>query len=241
MEVFFSSIHLYGGPAFYPCSGDENLISEIGVQMKPPCIVNICLTPIGPGTAQNTLSKKAKTRNELSNKQRADYCAIASAELRSKVSQRLLPSLVAFAPDLVLISSGFDAHYDDMYHYLNEDDFHWLTKSLSDTCPRIVSVMEGGYSLKPVILSGVPEQSSQTQFDRFAILSPQKDVAAASNKPMRGKAVLKPAALNTADSAAAPSALSIAFDDVSNQGTDGGLIKAVLAHACALTSRDSWN
>jgi acetoin utilization deacetylase AcuC-like enzyme len=40
--------------------------------------------------------------------------------IRSRVSSDLLPRLRAFCPDLLFISAGFDAHYDDMYHYLSE-------------------------------------------------------------------------------------------------------------------------
>jgi acetoin utilization deacetylase AcuC-like enzyme len=36
------------------------------------------------------------------------------------VQEMLLPYLHTFKPDLLLISSGFDAHYDDMYHWLTE-------------------------------------------------------------------------------------------------------------------------
>jgi acetoin utilization deacetylase AcuC-like enzyme len=38
--------------------------------------------------------------------------------MRDKVTARLIPQLTKFAPDLLFISAGFDAHYDDLYHYL---------------------------------------------------------------------------------------------------------------------------
>jgi acetoin utilization deacetylase AcuC-like enzyme len=50
--------------------------------------------------------------------------------MRSKVSSQLLPRLRTFSPDLLFISAGFDAHYDDLYHFLDESDFHWLTEQL---------------------------------------------------------------------------------------------------------------
>ena len=96
-DVFFSSIHLYGGSTFYPCSGEETSLNELDADSNyPPRLVNIGLSPIGPGTANNALSKKARLRVELTNKQRLEYCAIASAELRSKVVQKLLPALTSF-------------------------------------------------------------------------------------------------------------------------------------------------
>ena len=41
----------------------------------------------------------------------------------------ILPRLEAFGPDLVIISSGFDAHMRDPLAGLNfvEDDFAWAT------------------------------------------------------------------------------------------------------------------
>lgn len=234
--VFFSSIHLYGGPSFYPCSGEETPLSELSENKDGARIINIGLTPIGPGTANNTLSKKVRLRAELTNKQRTEYCKIASNELRSKVVQKLLPSLTEFTPDLLLISSGFDAHYDDMYHFLGEDDFHWLTKSLSETCPRVISVMEGGYSLKPVVLQGSSEATEKAEFDRFAIYSPQqapiKKESVGASKSSRTKAAAKNAPL------VVDSSVSTGSD---SQPPDGGLIKAVMAHACALTGREGWN
>ena len=53
---------------------------------------------------------------------------------REKVARSLLPRLRAFAADLLIFSSGFDAHYDDLYHFLTEEDFHWLTKEIIAAC-----------------------------------------------------------------------------------------------------------
>jgi hypothetical protein len=83
----------------------------------------------------------------------------------------LLPSLEKFNPDLLFISAGFDAHFDDMYHFLTEDDLHWVTEQLCAVADRcgdygatsggsgarkagscaVVSVLEGGYSLSTPI------------------------------------------------------------------------------------------
>ncbi|NBZ86873.1 histone deacetylase family protein [Stagnihabitans tardus] len=60
-----------------------------------------------------------------------------------------LARLRAFAPDLLIISAGFDAHEADPLAQLNwvEEDYTWLTRQLCDLCPRVVSVLEGGYDL----------------------------------------------------------------------------------------------
>jgi acetoin utilization deacetylase AcuC-like enzyme len=66
----------------------------------------------------------------------------------------ILPALDAWAPQLLIISAGFDAHRDDPLAELRVEtaDFAWLTGrlvALADThCQgRIVSVLEGGYDL----------------------------------------------------------------------------------------------
>jgi len=64
------------------------------------------------------------------------------------------PALRDFAPDLVLVSAGFDAHMDDPLANLDfhENDFTWITNellTLAETYAggRLVSVLEGGYDL----------------------------------------------------------------------------------------------
>ena len=71
----------------------------------------------------------------------------------------MLPVLREWAPQLIVISAGFDAHRDDPLATLNldDDDFHWITEQLTaiagETAQgRIVSILEGGYS--PAGLSG---------------------------------------------------------------------------------------
>ena len=66
----------------------------------------------------------------------------------------ILPRVKGFAPDLILISAGFDAHEDDPLGglRLKEQDFGDATKRLmeiADRCckGRVVSLLEGGYDL----------------------------------------------------------------------------------------------
>ena len=69
-------------------------------------------------------------------------------------TQRILGPLHNFAPDLVIISAGFDAHQDDPLGGLRlvEADFAWATDKLAEMARRhangrIVSMLEGGYNL----------------------------------------------------------------------------------------------
>lgn len=76
------------------------------------------------------------------------------AAFRAAVEDAWLPRLDAFAPELILISAGFDGHIeDDMAHLnLHELDFGWITRKLHQLAQRhakerIVSCLEGGYAL----------------------------------------------------------------------------------------------
>jgi acetoin utilization deacetylase AcuC-like enzyme len=67
----------------------------------------------------------------------------------------ILPALDNFAPDLLIISAGFDGHRDDPLGelMLEESDYRWVTEQLAKIAAvraggRIVSVLEGGYNLK---------------------------------------------------------------------------------------------
>jgi len=69
-------------------------------------------------------------------------------------SQLLLPALRDFRPQLLLISAGFDAHRLDPLAdlELETEDYRWLSGELAtiaerDAQGRIVSMLEGGYSL----------------------------------------------------------------------------------------------
>ncbi len=78
-----------------------------------------------------------------------------SNEFRASWKDRILPALMDFNPDFLLISAGFDAHESDPLAGLNltDNDFQWVTKELlkiaKHCCDgRVVSVMEGGYNLE---------------------------------------------------------------------------------------------
>jgi acetoin utilization deacetylase AcuC-like enzyme len=70
------------------------------------------------------------------------------------VRQHWLPALDARAPELILVSAGFDAHREDPLAGLEftEDDYAWVTRELVAVAAnhaggRIVSTLEGGYAL----------------------------------------------------------------------------------------------
>ncbi len=75
-------------------------------------------------------------------------------DFRSAFETRVLPGLDAFAPDLVIVSAGFDAHLKDPLAQIRllEPDFAWVTEKLLAAAEKhsggkLVSVLEGGYDL----------------------------------------------------------------------------------------------
>ena len=75
---------------------------------------------------------------------------------------RPLPAIDAFAPGLLLVSAGFDAHRNDPLASLQLDaaDYGWLTAALRRIADRhaqgrIVSMLEGGYDLDGLAASSL--------------------------------------------------------------------------------------
>ena len=74
--------------------------------------------------------------------------------MRQKYENLVFPAIDDFAPDLIFISAGFDAHEADPLANLNftTQDFVWLTQEICKLADRhcegrIVSTLEGGYDL----------------------------------------------------------------------------------------------
>ena len=112
------------------------------------------------------------------------------------------------------ISASFDGMVDDFYHLLRADDYAWVTHELASLVlpcrGRIVSVLEGGYSLH----------------------TPPRPPTAQPRGGTRSKAVAPPdpSAVETAD---------VTSDVTSPAGAmvgDGGLVNGVLPHVEALVS-----
>ncbi len=73
---------------------------------------------------------------------------------REAIQAHWLPVLQDFAPELILVSAGFDAHQADNMASLRlvDTDYAWVTRRLCEQADRsasgrIVSTLEGGYEL----------------------------------------------------------------------------------------------
>jgi len=76
------------------------------------------------------------------------------ADFRSAIESTWLPELESFKPELIIVSAGFDAHAEDPLAglLLSDADFLWITQQIVDVADRhaearVVSMLEGGYSL----------------------------------------------------------------------------------------------
>jgi len=79
----------------------------------------------------------------------------AGDRFKEAMESRILPRLIGFAPELIIISAGFDAHKNDPLASLRlvDTDFGWITRRLMEIADthaggRVVSVLEGGYDLE---------------------------------------------------------------------------------------------
>ncbi len=106
--------------------------------------------PLFPGTG--SLSERGETGNIVNAPLRAGD---GSEQFREAYESVILPALRRHAPDLIIVSAGFDGHRSDPLANINlvERDYAWVTRKLIDVARercggRLVSMLEGGYDLK---------------------------------------------------------------------------------------------
>ena len=83
-------------------------------------------------------------------------------DVLSVIEREWLPALGDFAPELILVSAGFDAHRDEKQALLKltEFDYSLITEDILRVAhalcsDRIVSVLEGGYTLSSLARSAI--------------------------------------------------------------------------------------
>lgn len=114
-------------------------------------------SPWYPGTGA------ASERGEAAGAGKTINCPFPAGSGRAEVVDAfrtvLLPAADAFKPDLILLSAGFDSRLGDPLGQftLNDSDFAELTRMMTDLAEahcngKLVSVLEGGYSLEGLSL-----------------------------------------------------------------------------------------
>jgi acetoin utilization deacetylase AcuC-like enzyme len=145
-EIFAQSEHadqnvmyisLHRGPDFYPFTG----------------------TMADNETYQNVLNSPFPANSTIS-------------QYMERFNDVVLPAAYEFDPDLIFISAGFDSHRDDLYSELPLDyeDYSYMTRRLIDlaeTCAngRIISVLEGGYTISVLIRSVMAHLATMIDHD----------------------------------------------------------------------------
>jgi acetoin utilization deacetylase AcuC-like enzyme len=104
--------------------------------------------PCYPGTGRPSETGVGNIRNAVA----PPGCA---PEVWRRAFESLMEPLDAFAPDLILISAGFDAHARDPLaeQNLQAQDYAWATRAILSVARarcggRVVSSLEGGYDLQ---------------------------------------------------------------------------------------------
>jgi len=106
--------------------------------------------PMWPGTGQ-------PRRDDPPNIANAIVAPGAAAEHWRRTFEGLMARVDAFAPELILVSAGFDAHRRDPVgaggQSLEAEDFAWATRAIAEVARarskgRVVSSLEGGYDLE---------------------------------------------------------------------------------------------
>jgi len=76
-------------------------------------------------------------------------------EYQQLLQKDLFPAFADFKPEVILASSGFDAHVDDNMSdiKLTTEGFSWIMKKIVEMANgyargRLISILEGGYSIK---------------------------------------------------------------------------------------------
>jgi acetoin utilization deacetylase AcuC-like enzyme len=76
-------------------------------------------------------------------------------EYRRLMERDLLPAFKSFVPEVIILSTGFDAHKEDEMAdmRLTSDGFGWINRTIMKMAAeysygRVLSVLEGGYSLE---------------------------------------------------------------------------------------------
>jgi acetoin utilization deacetylase AcuC-like enzyme len=105
-------------------------------------------SPLYPGTGD-------ASETGLGNIANATVAPHAPREIWRSRFEGLMDKVDAFAPELLIVSAGFDAHVRDPLsaQSLEEDDFAWATRAIVSVANarakgRVVSSLEGGYDLQ---------------------------------------------------------------------------------------------
>jgi acetoin utilization deacetylase AcuC-like enzyme len=94
-----------------------------------------------------------------------------SLKWRQAIAAKIIPALEAFAPELIIVSAGFDGHrLDPLASFsLEASDFYWVTQELLRVAQgKLVSTLEGGYHLEALAESVDQHVRAMLDYDENA-------------------------------------------------------------------------
>ncbi len=175
-RMMFFSVHLHdrsaannnpstsGGPTPPPPSEDEyQFFPGTGTECDPSLrIINVPIMPMWKGDESSISSGTRSNSREKAKGGGTCERLVGRLAFRNAIRQILLPALKLFQPDLIFLSTGFDALEKDIGNCklmpnriqqgcdLTIEDYSWATSILQRLAEkycdgRIVSVLEGGY------------------------------------------------------------------------------------------------
>jgi len=114
--------------------------------------------PYYPGTGASSETGRGRGKGATVNcPMRA---GAGDSDYKSAFTETILPAVNAFAPEMVLISAGFDAHAADPLAQINltTDCYTWMTKRMMEVADqhadgKMIALLEGGYDLKALAQS----------------------------------------------------------------------------------------
>ena len=124
------SLHRYDEKCFFPARNDGQP-SYVGAKEGKGYNINV---------AWNTITDSYSS----------GVCDLSSHEYRLACEEVLLPVAKEFAPDLILVSCGFDSAIHDQLggSKLCPVGYYYMTTELLKICSKMVVVLEGGYNTK---------------------------------------------------------------------------------------------
>ena len=76
---------------------------------------------------------------------------LGDADWLAAFDDRVTPAVLAFEPEALLVSAGFDAHEDEALYLVDQrvtdNGFRELAHRCTQLAPRVGAVLEGGYNV----------------------------------------------------------------------------------------------
>ena len=158
-DVFFSSVHMQSPPDAENDFFAATLPGNDRIDASTCCVPVLGMydsnesnesNPDKNATIKDDVAWAKASRHSQLTPGRTGFCAA--------VTKFILPRLRQFNPEVIFLSSGFDAHEDDPLGgsmRLMEEDYDWITRQIVKTAEdptlrcrgRIISVLEGGYDV----------------------------------------------------------------------------------------------